>query len=178
MISKKIIPGEKIYQQCNSIKSLSKRKAISNHWSLGSSLGELISVNRNITDRIFTWQKSEQGFFLYLNLFSLIDVWGFQILIFDKFRLNSQNFVKFSLYLIRSLFKNHNFLKLVSSMLLHFTKGKHFQNYGKGFLFHLKISFHIQDIQFFVLFSLLLYSFQIQRVRWILNNYDTMNWLA
>ena len=134
--------------------------------------------DRNITDRIFTWQKSEQGFFLYLNLFSLIDVWGFQILIFVKFRLNSQNFVKFSLYLIRSLFKNHYFLKLVSSMLLHFTKGKHFQNYGKGFLFHLKISFHIQDIQFFVLFSLLLYSFQIQRIRWILNNYDTMNWLA
>ena len=43
-----------------------------------------------------------------------------------------------------------NVLKLVSSNFLYFTKRKHFKNYGKRFLFHLKSSFHSRDIQFFV----------------------------
>ena len=60
--------------------------------------------------------------------------------------------------------------KLVSAIFLSFfyffTKKKPFKNYEKCFLFHLKSSFHSRDIQIFVIFSLPLHSFQIQKDKW------------
>ena len=44
------------------------------------------------------------------------------------------------------------------------------KNYEKCFLFHLKSSFHSQDIQFFIVFSLPFHTFQIQKDKWKFNN--------
>ena len=73
-------------------------------------------------------------------------------------------------------------LKLVSFIFYQFfyffTKWEPFKNYEKCFLFHLKSSFCSGDIQIFVIFSLLLHSFQIQNDKWEWNNHYVINWLA
>ena len=50
--------------------------------------------------------------------------------------------------------KNKN-LKACVLYFLHLTKRKHFKNYEKLFLFHLKDSLHSRDINFFVIFFFL-----------------------
>ena len=57
------------------------------------------------------------------------------------------------------------YLELMPTIFLCFTKRKHFDNNEKCFLFYLKSSFHSRDIQRFVFCSLLFDIFQIQRVR-------------
>ena len=51
-----------------------------------------------------------------------------------------------------------------------FTKSLPLKNYEKCFLFHLKSSFRSRDIQIFVIFSLPLHTFQIQKGKWNWNN--------
>ena len=52
-------------------------------------------------------------------------------------------------------FTKSTYLKACILYLLYFTKRKHFKNYEKWFLFHLKISFCSKDIYFFWFFSFL-----------------------
>ena len=72
------------------------------------------------------------------------------------------------------LFVVAHHLKLVSAIFYcffyFFTKWQPFKNYKKCFLFHLQGSFHSQDIQIFVIFSLPFHTFQIQKDKWNWNN--------
>ena len=65
-------------------------------------------------------------------------------------------------------------LKLVSAIFLSnfyfFIKWQTFKNYAKCFLFHIKTSFHSQDTQIFVIFSLPFHCSQIQKGKWKWNN--------
>ena len=51
-----------------------------------------------------------------------------------------------------------------------FIKWWTFKNYEKCFLFHLQSSFRSQEIQIFVIFSLPLHTFKIQKGKWKWNN--------
>ena len=64
-------------------------------------------------------------------------------------------------------------LKLVSDIFIKFLFFHQIivlQKLWKVFLFHLKSSFHSQDFQIFLIFSLSFHNFQIQKDKWKINN--------
>ena len=78
-------------------------------------------------------------------------------------------FVVFKLFLM----VKYAFLKLLSTIFIiffFFSPNDRPLKTMKFFLFHLKSSFHSQDAQIFVIFSLPLHSFQIQKDKWKWNN--------
>ena len=88
------------------------------------------------------------------------------------YRFNPRANTKFVVFKLLLMVK-YAFLKPVSTIFINFlffSPNDRPLKTMKFFLFHLKSSFHSQDIQIFVIFSLPFHTFQIQKDKWKWNN--------